>query len=114
MLYLASKTRTFLSFAVNHCARFTQNTKSSHETVTKRICQYLQGTKDKGMVFNTSRKMALDFYFDAYFTEPWGYGYPQNHIFARNRTVFVVNFTNSPLFVGVKNTSRDLFFCSIF
>ena len=52
MLYLASKTRPDKSFAVHQCARFTHNTKVSHETSVKRICRYLQGTKDNGLAFN--------------------------------------------------------------
>ena len=50
MLYLASNTRPDISFAVNRCARFTHNSKASHETAVKRICRYLQGTKDNGLV----------------------------------------------------------------
>ena len=51
MLYLASNTRPDISFAVHQCSRFTHNTKLSHETAVKRICRYLQGTKDNGKVF---------------------------------------------------------------
>ena len=54
MLYLASNTRPDISFAVHQCARFTHNTKVSHETAVKRICRYLQVTKDNGLVFNPS------------------------------------------------------------
>ena len=56
MLYLASNTRPYISFAVHQCARFTHNTKISHEAVVKRICRYLQGTKDNGLVFNPSKE----------------------------------------------------------
>ena len=41
MFYLASNTRPDISFALHQCARFTHNTKSSHETAVKRICRYL-------------------------------------------------------------------------
>ena len=52
ILFLASNTRLYISFAVHQCAWFTHNTKLSHETYVKRICRYLQGTKDNGLVFN--------------------------------------------------------------
>ena len=41
MLYMASNTRPDISFAVHQCARFTHNTKVSHETSVKRIFRYL-------------------------------------------------------------------------
>ena len=45
MLYLTSNTIPDISFDVHQCARFTYNTKTSHDTAVKRICCYLQGTK---------------------------------------------------------------------
>ena len=55
MLYLASNTIIDISFAVHQCDRFTHNTKVRHETDVRRICQYLQGTKYNGLMFNTSK-----------------------------------------------------------
>ena len=39
MLYLASNTRPYISFAVHQCAWFTHNTKESNKTAVKSICQ---------------------------------------------------------------------------
>ena len=97
MLYLASNTRPDTSFAVHQCARFTHNTKVSHGTAVKRICRYLQGTKDNGLVFNTSKNMMVDFYADADFVGLWGHEYPQDPICDRSRTGSVVIFANCPL-----------------
>ena len=63
----------------------------------KRICRYLQGAKDNGLVFNTSKKLVVDCYADAYFAGLWGHEYPQDPIFARIRNGFVVTFANCPL-----------------
>ena len=52
LLYLASNTIPDIFFAVHQCDWFTHNTKASHETSVKRICRYLQGTKENGLVFN--------------------------------------------------------------
>ena len=71
MLYLVSNTRPDISFAVHQCARFTHNTKASHETAVKKICWYLQGTKDNDIVFNPSKKLVVGFYADAYFAGLW-------------------------------------------
>ena len=73
MLYLTSNTRPYIYFAVHQCARFTHNTKASHETAVKRICQYLQGTKDNSLVFNTPKKLVVDCYADADFAGLWGH-----------------------------------------
>ena len=62
ILHLASNTRPDISFAVHQCAWFTHNTKASHKTAVKRICRYLQGTKENGIVFNPSKKLVVDCY----------------------------------------------------
>ena len=84
ILYLASNTRLDISFAVHQCARFTHNTQASHDTAVKRICRYLQGTKDNGIVFNPSKKLGVDCYADADFAGMWGYENPQDPICARS------------------------------
>ena len=97
MLYLASNTRQDISFDVHQCSRFTHNTKVSHKIAVKRMCQYLQGTKDNGLVFNPFKKLMLGFYADADFPGLWGHEDPQDPICSRSRTVFVVTFSNCPL-----------------
>ena len=73
MLYLTSNTRPDISFAVHQCTRFTHNTKVSNETAVKRICSYLQGTKNNDLVLNPYKKLVVDFYADAYFAGLWGH-----------------------------------------
>ena len=60
----------------------------------KRICRYLQGTKDTGLVFNPSNKLVVDSYSDADFSGLWVHVDPQDPICARIRTGFVVTFAN--------------------
>ena len=72
MFYLASNTRADISFDVQQCSWFTHNTKASHETAVKRICQYLQGTKANSLVLNTYKKMVVGCYADADFLGLWG------------------------------------------
>ena len=76
IVYLVSNTRPDISFAVHQCARFTHNTNLSHETDVKRICRYLQGTKENGLVFNPSKKLVVDCYADADFAGLWGHEDP--------------------------------------
>ena len=63
----------------------------------KRICRYLQGTNDNGLVFNPSKKLVVDCYADADFEVLWGHKNPQDPISDRSRTGFVVTFANCPL-----------------
>ena len=63
----------------------------------KRICRYIQVTKDNGMVFNPSKKLVVDCYAGADFVGLWGQEDPQDPICARSRTGFVVTFSNCPL-----------------
>ena len=86
MLYLESNTRPDILSDVHQCARFTHNTKVLHKTAVKRICWYLQGTKDNGLVFNPSKKLVVDCYAGAYFSGLWGHGNPQDPICARSIT----------------------------
>ena len=76
MLYLASNKIPDIYFDVHQCDRFTHNTKASHETAVKRICWYLQGTKENGLVFNPSKKLVTDCYADADFSGLWGHESP--------------------------------------
>ena len=61
------------------------------------IFRYLLGTKYKGLVFNPSNKMVVNFYAGADFAGICGYENPQDPICARSRTVFVGTFSNCSL-----------------
>ena len=67
MLYLESNTIPDISFDIHQCDRFINNTKESHETAMKRICRYIQGTNENGLVFNPYKKLVVDCYADADF-----------------------------------------------
>ena len=106
MLYLASNTIPDIYFAVIQCARFTHNTKASHEIDTNIIFWYLQVTKYNGLVFNQSNKMLVAFYADAYFLGLWGNEISQNTIFVRSKTVFVVSYLKFSSLVGIQVTDK--------
>ena len=73
MLYLVLNTGPDVSFSFRQCYLFKDKTNASHDTGVKRICQYLQGTKDNGLVFNPSKKLVVDCYSDADFARMWGH-----------------------------------------
>ena len=97
MLYLTSNTRPYISFAVHQCDPFTHNNKASNETAVNRIFQYLQGTKENILVFNTPKKLVVDCYADADFAGLWVHANPQDPIYSRSRPGFVVIFSNFSL-----------------
>ena len=107
MLYLASNTRPDISFVVHQCAQFTHNTKASHETAVKRIFWYLQDTKDNALVFNPYKKLVVCCYSDVDFAGLWGHENPQDPIFAKSRTGFVVTFDNF-LILWVSKLQTDI------
>ena len=78
----------------------------------KRICRYLQVTKDNGLVFNISKNLVVYWYDDADFARLWGHEYPQYPICSRSRTVFVVIFANFPL-LRVSKLQTDIFLSTI-
>ena len=61
MLYLESNTIPNIHFSVYNFNWFNQTTKASQQTAVKMICWYIQGTKEKGLVFNPYKKMVLIF-----------------------------------------------------
>ena len=97
MLYLDSNTIPDISFYVHQCARFTHNTKSSHNTSVKRMCRHLLGTKDNGLVFNPYKEIVVGCYADEDFSGLWEHVNSQDPICARSRTGFVVTFSNFTL-----------------
>ena len=97
MLYLAANSRPDISFAVHQCARFTHNTKASHEEAVLRICRYLKGTINDGMIFKPCKDSTLDCYVDADFAGLWGHEDPLDPICVRSRTGFVITMANCPL-----------------
>ena len=52
LLYLEKSTRPDIACAVHQCARYCYAPKVSHAQAVKRICRYLLGTKDKGLIFD--------------------------------------------------------------
>ena len=52
LLYLATRTRPDISFAVNNVARYCSKPTKSHWTAVKRIFRYLRGTTPHGLLYS--------------------------------------------------------------
>jgi hypothetical protein len=67
IMYLANNTRPEIAYAVHQAARFTHQPRQSHAIGVKRIAQYLQRTKNEGMLFSPQTELRVDCYVDADF-----------------------------------------------
>jgi hypothetical protein len=97
LLYLSSNTRPDITYAVHQCARYSHNPKKSHGKAIKRIIRYLQGTKDKGMIFTPSGEFQVNCFVDADFAGLWGAEYDQDPVCVKSRTGYVITFMGCPL-----------------
>jgi len=89
-MYLTSNSWPDIQFAVHRCARFTHNPKASHEQAVLRICHYLKGTHDKGLVFRPKASLALDCYVDADFAGLWKVENESDPVCVKSRTGYVL------------------------
>jgi hypothetical protein len=64
LIYLEKSTRPDIACAVHQCARYCTAPKVSHAQAVKRICRYLLGAKDKGLIFDP-KEDSFDCWVDA-------------------------------------------------
>ena len=57
--YLTGSTRPDIAMAVHQISRFGNNPKLSHEKSIIRICRYLIGTAENGMIFKSDKTKDL-------------------------------------------------------
>jgi hypothetical protein len=89
-------TRPDTGFATSQCARFTHNTRRSHEKALERIGQYLKLTQDKGLMLppairEESGELPIDCYVDANFAGLWGYEDRNDASCVKSHTGYVIN-----------------------
>jgi len=87
----------YIQYAVHQCARFTHIPRASYEQAVLRICYYLTGTKDKGLVFKPSAELTLDCYVDADFAGLWKVKDGQGPECVKSRTGYVLMLHGCPL-----------------
>ena len=74
------------------------------------ILWYTQGTKNKGLVLNSPKIMVVYCYVGAYFEGLWIHKNPQDPIYDKSMTIFMVKFSNSSSIVVIKAKDIDLYF----
>jgi hypothetical protein len=99
MLGYLGHTRPDTVFARNQCARFTHNTRCSHEKALERIDQYLKLTQDKGLILRPAMceeigELPIDCYIDADFAGLCGYTDRNDASCMKSHTGYVINIAN--------------------
>ena len=71
LAYLQRTTRPDIAMAVHQYARFSVNSKLSHERSIKRTGRYLLATKQIGIYFTPETDKGLEYFVDADFVGGW-------------------------------------------
>ncbi|MGH3053369.1 MAG: reverse transcriptase domain-containing protein, partial [Gaiellaceae bacterium] len=86
LMYLANNSRPDIAFAVNQCARFTHNPRSSHAKAVKMIVRYLAKTRTEGLTLEPSGTLSVDCHVDADFAGLWKREDDQDPLCVKSRT----------------------------
>ena len=84
LFYLASNSRPEIAFAVHQCARFSHCPRATHEIAVKKICRYLKGSFDQGIIF-TPTPDAFDIECDSDFVGLFGSEDPTDPVCSHSR-----------------------------
>jgi hypothetical protein len=102
LLYLEKSTRPDIACAVHQCARFCTAPKVSHAQAVKRICRYLLGTRDKGLIINPKDE-SFDCWVDASHASEWNSKEAENDpSTARSRMGYTICYAGCPMFWASK------------
>jgi len=97
LLYLAGNSRPDIAFAVHQCGRFTHAPKASHEAAVIRICRYLKGTRDQGLILKPGNELNVDCFVDADFGGLFSVEDSMDPVSAKSRTGYVIMLAGCPL-----------------
>ena len=84
ILYLVASSQPEIAYTVHQCARFTHDPKASHGNAVKRICQYLKGTKNKGMILFPSKQLTVDCFVYSNFAGQWNAEDPEDPLHVKS------------------------------
>jgi hypothetical protein len=90
LMYLMTKTRPDIAFAVSCCARFMSNPDATHFRALDRVWKYLAGTVDYSLVYTPSEhRLHLSGFVDS----DWGGDYPTR----KSTTGYIFFYANAPV-----------------
>eukprot|EP00957_Ditylum_brightwellii_P194560 14819393-Ditylum_brightwellii.AAC.1 len=99
MMYLVSKSRPGITFAVHQCAMFDHGTKYSQEKAILQLCRYLKGTQPEGLIIKPNMKdmLQVNCFADAVFAGLFFVKDLQDVSLVRSRTGYVMTFAGCPI-----------------
>lgn len=100
--YLLSMSRPDLAYAVHQCARFGNDPKLSHEAAVKRICRYLKGTQNEGLLLKPDMSKSFECYVDADWAGNWNQEMANDPSCAYSRTGYLITYAGCPIIWGSK------------
>ena len=82
---------------MHKCAKYSIDTKQSHEEYVKRIGHYLNKTKDKGLVFTPGRWNGIEYYVNADFSGAWCREDEDQVWPVLSRSGYIIKLANCPI-----------------
>ena len=74
LIFLSKSTLPDTQFAVHQCSRFSADTKLFHEKGVKRICKYLKGKVEEGIILKANPERSIKCHVDVNFAGGWSQG----------------------------------------
>ena len=90
--YLTGSPRPDLAMVVHQVARFSNDSKLSHEKGIIRIFRYLLDTPEQGMHFEPIKDLGLEVFVDADFAGNWKHASEDQPENCRSRTGFLIRY----------------------
>ena len=90
--------RLYIPFAFHQCAKYSIDSKQSHEEAVKNIGRYLNNsTEDKGLVFTPYGSNGLECFANMYFPCEWCREDTDQFGSVLSRTGYIIKFSNCPI-----------------
>ena len=95
--YLQNSTRPNISTVTCPYARFNNDPRLSHERSLRRICKYLLGTQDIGIVFKPEPLKGVEYYLNADFSRNWNVVDSEDPENILSRTGYIIYYAGCPI-----------------
>jgi len=98
LMYLTNNTRPECAYAVNACAQYSVDPRVPHAEAVRRICRYLKGTINEGLLIKPSKDQAsLDCKVDADYAGQWNIPEAEDPDSVKSRAGYVISLGTIPV-----------------